>query len=91
MIRIILFGLLILSIFNQFYLIAGAVFIWYLLVYTGYELVALAILLDGYYGAFYAVPILTLGTFFVWITTDTIKRLLLLYTEKNEFISQKTP
>ncbi len=91
MLRIILFSLLGLSIFNQFYLVAMFLFLWYLLVYTGYELVILAILLDGYYGAFYAVPVLTLVTFLVWIATLTTKRMLLLYTDKNEFISQKTP
>jgi hypothetical protein len=91
MLRVISFLILLFCLINQFYLVAVGLFIWYLFKYSGYELVILGMLLDGYYGAFYAIPFLTLGTFLTWILVGAAKQRLLLYTEKNEVISQKTP
>ena len=67
--------------------LALVLFSYSLIRYTGFEVVIIGILLDGYSGAFYAIPYLSITTFALWILTDTLKQVLLLYTNKNEVIS----
>jgi hypothetical protein len=87
MFRIILLLALVLFWFMQFYVGALVVFVYYLFRYTGFELVIIAALLDGYMGAFSSLPIIFLTTTVLWIVVDVIKTRLLLYTEQNEVIS----
>ncbi len=63
------------------------IFGWYLFRYTGYELVLVAVLLDGYYGAFSHIPVLTISTFLAWSAVLVLRTRLLLYTQDNEIIS----
>ncbi len=71
----------------QLYFIAIPIYLWYLLRYQGYELIFLAILLDGYFQLFYTVPILSLVTILAVFFIDIIKPQLLMYTDKNEVVS----
>lgn len=87
MFRIVLLLALVLFWFMQFYVGALVVFVYYLFRYTGFELVIIAALLDGYMGAFSSLPIIFLTTTVLWIVVDVIKTRLLLYTEQNEVIS----
>ncbi len=77
---------MLISILTQSYYLAGALYIGYLFWYTGYEIVALAILIDGYYGVFSSFPAFTVITFFLWTLLTYLKKLLL-YTGGNEVIS----
>ena len=86
MLRITIFLLLILSILTQSYYIAALLFISYMLWFTGYEIVILAMLIDGYYGAFYNFPTLTVMTFLLFTLVTYLKKLLL-YTGGDEVIS----
>jgi hypothetical protein len=87
MARLLLFIAILLATFIGLELLAGALFIYSLLRYTGLELIAVGVLLDGYTGAFFGVPYLTIGSFLLWLIVDTVRHGLLLYTTKNEVIS----
>lgn len=71
----------------QVYLVALPLGFWYIVKYKGYELVAVALLIDGYYQAFYTLPVLTISTFILVLLVDIIKPLLLVYTGGDEIIS----
>jgi len=71
----------------QLYLIAVPLAVWYLLQVDGHELVLVSILVDGYYQAFYEVPILSLTTVALIVFFDFIKPQLLMYTGGNEMVS----
>lgn len=86
MLRIVILFLLLVSILTQSYYLAGALYIGYLAWFTGYEIVVLAILIDGYYGSFYGFPTFTVVTFVAWTLVTYLKKLLL-YTGGNEVIS----
>ncbi len=84
------FLLLVLCLFlfvNGWYIPAGFVFAGYLFFYTGYELVVAAMLLDGYYGAFSDIPLLTIGVFVAWSGMLLLRERLLLYTQGDEILS----
>lgn len=87
MTRIILLLLILLATINQLPIVAGGLFIFYLGYYTGYELVLVALLIDGYYGAFYSFPWLTVVVFWLFITVTVTKEKLLLYTQTDEILS----
>jgi hypothetical protein len=72
---------------NQWYILAGLAFFGYLFRYAGYEIVALALLIDGYYGAFLEIPLLSLTVFCIWFATILLRERLLLYTQQNETLS----
>ncbi|MEZ4195616.1 MAG: hypothetical protein R3B53_04495 [Candidatus Paceibacterota bacterium] len=72
---------------NHFFVLAGLSFLFYLVLYSGYEIVVAGILIDGYYGAFVTLPLFTIVSFVCWILANSIKRLLLLYTNTNETFS----
>lgn len=61
--------------------------IWYIFRFSGYELIVLAVLVDGYFGAFYNVPVITIVTTVLVFTIDFLKPTLLLYTGKDEVVS----
>ena len=59
----------------------------YCFYFRGFELIFLAILIDGYYQAFYSFPWLSVGTIAVVFLIDFIKPQLLMYTGHNEMVS----
>lgn len=63
------------------YFLAIALAIWYMFRFAGYELIVLAVLLDGYFGAFYAIPYISLVTVFLVFIIELLKPFLLMYTE----------
>ena len=87
MLRFLIILVIIFSMLNQIFWLAGLLGLYYLARYSTFELVLVAALLDGYYGAFHAVPILTLLTSISWFLAEIIKEGLLMYTEKNETFS----
>lgn len=86
MLRIVILLLILIFIFTQSYYLAGVLYLGYLARYSGYEIVVLAILIDGYYGAFYGFPTFTVVTFVAFLLVTYLKKLLL-YTGGNEVIS----
>ena len=87
MFRILLFFLILFSAINHFFILAGLLFLFYIVRYDGYEIVLLGVLVDGYYGAFYNVPVFTFLTLSVWVLANGIKKMLLMYTGQNETFS----
>lgn len=85
--KIILFLLIVWCLLAQIFFIAIPLGILYLLKNDGYELILIAILVDGYYQAFYSVPILSIVTLISVILVNIIKPYLLMYTGDNEVIS----
>ena len=55
--------------------------------FIGFELIVAAILIDGYYQAFYSFPWLSVSTIGLVFLIDFIKPQLLMYTEQNEMVS----
>ena len=71
----------------QLYIVAVPLMVWYVIMVEGYELIAVAVLVDGYYQAFYGVPVVSLATFFLVFLMDISKPYLLMYTGGNEMVS----
>lgn len=71
----------------QLFVVAIPLALYYLLRYDGYELIVLAILLDGYYFSFYEVPLLSIGTLTTVFLINFIKPRLLMYTKDDETFS----
>ncbi len=71
----------------ELYFLAVPLCLWYLFKYRGYELIAVAILVDGYYQAFYSIPVLSIATIILVVLFDFIKPQLLMYTGDNEVVS----
>jgi hypothetical protein len=86
MLRVTFLLFLLICILTQSYFLAGFLYLAYLVWYSGYEIVVLAILVDGYYGAFFGFPTFTIVTFLAWMLITYLKKLLL-YTGGNEVIS----
>lgn len=59
----------------------------YIFFFRGFELVIAAILIDGYFQAFYSFPWLSILTIGVVFLMDFIKPQLLMYTGQNEMVS----
>lgn len=59
----------------------------YLLVYTRFALFLVMVLLDGYIGAFYEIPWLSLITGLLLVLVAISKKRLMLYTDQNEVVS----
>ncbi len=59
----------------------------YLLVYTRFALFLVTVLLDGYIGAFYEIPWLSLITGLLLVLVAISKKRLMLYTDQNEVVS----
>jgi hypothetical protein len=85
--RIIVLLLITWCLVAQLYIVAAPLAVWYLLKVDGHELVVVSILVDGYYYAFYSVPILSLATIGLIVFFDFIKPQLLMYTGGNEMVS----
>ena len=67
--------------------LAGIISVWYMFRFTGFELIILAILIDGYFGAFYSVPVISILAIIMVFSIDLLKPTLLMYTSKNEMVS----
>lgn len=70
----------------ELYILAVPLFLAYIFFYTGYELVLLAVLIDGYYFAFNSWPRITLLTFGVVLTLSFIKPRLFMYTKDDALL-----
>lgn len=87
MVRALLFVIIAVSFIGQFYVVAALCFLGSLLYFTGFELVVLAIILDGYFNAFATFPLLTVGVFVAWSVGMLLRERLLLYTRTHETLS----
>lgn len=87
MYRILLLIVCLFSFTNGFVLASVVSLSIYILKYTGFEIFVVMVLFDGYLGAFYEIPWLSLGTGSALILVAVIKKRLLLYTEHNEVVS----
>ncbi|MEZ4104523.1 MAG: hypothetical protein R3B60_04555 [Candidatus Paceibacterota bacterium] len=87
LLRIFIFLLIASLSISPWYFFAVPFVIWYLFNFSGYELIILAILIDGYFGAFYNFPYLSVGVLVVVFLVDFIKPSLLMYTKNNEVVS----
>lgn len=87
MLRFLFLILITLLIITPLYGLAILIALWYMFRFTGYELILLAVLVDGYFGAFDAVPILSIATICVVFLVDLLKPSLLMYTKNDEMVS----
>ena len=67
--------------------LAGIISVWDMFRFTFFELIILAILIDGYFGAFYSVPVISILAIIMVFSIDLLKPTLLMYTSKNEMVS----
>lgn len=84
--RFILLTLFLLSFISGWFWLALGFFCWYLFRYTGFELVLICLLLDGYYGALSVSPVLSLGSFMLWSAMLFLRTRLMLYNQGNEIV-----
>ncbi len=87
MLRIFLFILITSLMLTPLFWLAGIISVWYMFRFTGFELIILAILIDGYFGAFYSVPVISILAIIMVFSIDLLKPTLLMYTSKNEMVS----
>lgn len=64
-----LFAILVLAIHFPWWILLPAVIV-YLITFSGYEIVILAVLLDGYYGNAVSVPYYTLCASVLWLLVE---------------------
>lgn len=69
------------------YFLAVLIAIFYMFFYTGYELGIVAIIIDGYFGAFNSIPYISIFTISLVFLIDLLKPSLLMYTKKDEVVS----
>lgn len=79
--RILILIVIVWTLVAQVYVVAVPLSIWYIIQYEGYELIVAAILVDGYYRAFFSFPKLTLIVLISVIFINFVKPKLLMYTE----------
>ena len=87
MFRLLIFIIIAALIITPLYLVTIPLAIWYMFRFTGYELIVLAVLVDGYFGAFHALPIISLLTIVSVFLVDLLKPSLLMYTKTDEMVS----
>jgi hypothetical protein len=87
MLRFLLFIIIALLIITPLFWFVLPLVFWYTFLFTGYELIILAILVDGYFGAFYSVPIISIMAISIVFLMDLLKPSLLMYTKKDEMVS----
>lgn len=87
MFRIFIFIIIALLMLTSFFWLAGIISVWYMFRFTGFELIVLAILIDGYFGAFYNIPMISILTIIMVFSIDLLKPTLLMYTSKDEMVS----
>lgn len=82
MFRFFIFVLITILMLTPFFWLAIPLAVIYTFYFTGYELMILAIMLDGYFGAFYTLPLISIFTIFLVYLMSLLKPLLLMYTER---------
>lgn len=87
MTRLLLVVAIALAFVSHLYVVAGILFGFSLVRYTGFELVVLAFVLDGYYGAFDSLPLISCAAFVAWSIGVVLRQRLLLYTHEYETLS----
>ena len=87
MLRFFLFISIAMLIITPLYLLCIPLALWYMFLFTGYELILLAVLIDGYFGAFYTVPVISILSIIMVFSVDLLKPTLLMYTKKDEILS----
>lgn len=87
MFRLILFFLIAVLSLGSFYWLTIPLVLWYSYLFYGYELIILAILVDGYFGAFYEIPFFSITALCLVFIVNTVKTSLLMYTDKDEMVS----
>lgn len=87
MFRLLIFIIIAALIITPLYLVTIPLAIWYMFRFTGYELIVLAVLVDGYFGAFHTLPIISLLTIVSVFLVDLLKPSLLMYTKTDEMVS----
>ncbi len=87
MLRIFTFISITILMLTPLFWLAGVISVWYMFRFTGFELIILAILIDGYFGAFFSVPVISILTIITVFFIDILKPTLLMYTSKNEVVS----
>lgn len=87
MIRTILSVSILLAVLMQWWFLAALLTLWCLIRFNAYELIALGILFDAYYGAFASLPLYSVGSLVTVLVTENIKPRFLLYTDQNAPLS----
>ncbi len=87
MLRLLIIIIIAALVITPLYLAAIPLVIWYMFRFTGYELIILAVLVDGYFGAFNSLPIISLLTIVSVFLVDLLKPSLLMYTKNDEMVS----
>ncbi len=87
MLRLVTFVLIAILIITPLYWLVLPIALWYMFRYTGYELIVLAILVDGYFGAFDSLPLISFITIILVFLIDLLKPSLLMYTKNDEMVS----
>lgn len=68
-----LYGLIIISIMQSLLVLGVAATIIFTLKYSGVALIPLAIVLDGYYGAFFTLPLLSIAAVGWYVVSEVIR------------------
>ncbi len=87
MLRLLLLLSITTLIITPLYILAIPLGLWYMFRFTGYELIILAVLVDGYFGAFNTLPIISILTIALVFLVDLLKPSLLMYTKTDEMVS----
>lgn len=87
MFRLLIIIIIVALVITPLYLAAIPLAIWYMFRFIGYELIVLAVLVDGYFGAFNSFPIISLLTIVSVFFVDLLKPSLLMYTKTDEMVS----
>jgi hypothetical protein len=87
MLRLLSLIIIITLIITPLYILAIPLGVWYMFRFTGYELIVVAVLVDGYFGAFNTLPIISISTITLVFLIDLLKPSLLMYTKTDEMVS----
>lgn len=87
MLRLVLFLTIATLIITPLYWWVLPLSIFYMFKFTGYELIVLAIFVDGYFGAFDSFPVISFICIAMVFLMDLLKPSLLMYTKNDEMVS----
>lgn len=82
MFRLVTFALVALCLFTNFVVLAVPLAAYYAWRYVGYELFVIGVLVDGYYGLFYDVPIFSMITTVIVLLVNMLAPYVLVYNER---------
>ena len=78
--RIFLFFIILLLTLEQFWLVLLPLLFWYAVWYQTYELIIVAVLIDGYVGGFYDWPLYTIITTALVLILEWVRPRIMFYT-----------